>query len=91
MASTSTARVCSFIYFPIVFISGTFFPVDKSSTLARVALVFPVRHVILAVFAGFDPQRSGASFEWGHLAVIAAWGVAGLVIAIRRFRWEPSQ
>jgi ABC-2 type transport system permease protein len=83
--------VVNFIYFPIVFISGTFFPVNQSSVLAHIASVFPVRHVILAVFAGFDPLRSGASFEWGHLAVIAAWGVAGLSVAVRRFRWEPSQ
>jgi ABC-2 type transport system permease protein len=83
--------IVNFVFFPIVFISGTFFPVDQSSVLARIASVFPVRHVILAVFAGFDPRRSGASFQWGHLAVIALWGVAGLVIAIRRFRWEPYQ
>jgi ABC-2 type transport system permease protein len=83
--------VVNFVYFPIVFISGTFFPVSQTSVLAKVASVFPVRHVILAVFAGFDPERSGTGFEWGHIAVIALWGVAGLVVAIRRFRWEPSQ
>jgi ABC-2 type transport system permease protein len=83
--------VVNFIYFPIVFISGTFFPVNQKSVLAHIASVFPVRHVILAVFAGFDPLRSGASIVWGHLAVIAAWGAFGLVVAIRRFRWEPSQ
>jgi ABC-2 type transport system permease protein len=82
--------IVNFIYFPIVFISGTFFPVRQTSALAHIAALFPVRHVILAVFAGFDPQRSGTSFEWGHLAVIGAWGAAGLVVAIRRFRWEPS-
>jgi ABC-2 type transport system permease protein len=82
--------IVNFVYFPIVFISGTFFPVNQSSVLARTASLFPVRHVILAVFAGFDPQRSGPSYEWGHLAVIAVWGVVGLVVAIRRFRWEPS-
>ena len=82
--------IVNFIYFPIVFISGTFFPVNQSSVLARIASVFPVRHVILAVFAGFDPRRSGPSYEWGHLAIVAVWGVAGLVIAIRRFRWEPA-
>jgi ABC-2 type transport system permease protein len=82
--------IVNFVYFPIVFISGTFFPVNQSSFLAKVASVFPVRHVILAVFAGFDPRRSGPSFEWGHLAVVAVWGVAGLFIAIRRFRWEPA-
>jgi ABC-2 type transport system permease protein len=83
--------VVNFVYFPIVFISGTFFPVRQTSFLAHIASIFPVRHVILAVFAGFDPQRSGPSFEWAHLAVVAAWGVAGLVVAVRRFRWEPAQ
>jgi ABC-2 type transport system permease protein len=87
----AAGAVVNFIYFPIVFISGTFFPVNQKSVLAHVASVFPVRHVILAVFAGFDPLRSDAGFEWGHLAVIAAWGVAALVVAIRRFRWEPAQ
>ena len=82
--------IVNFIYFPIVFISGTFFPVRQTSFLARIAAVFPVRHVILSVFAGFDPLRSGPSFEWGHLAVVAVWGVAGLVVAVRRFRWEPA-
>jgi ABC-2 type transport system permease protein len=83
--------IVNFVYFPIVFISGTFFPVNQSSVLAHIASVFPVRHVILAVFAGFDPRRSGPSWEWGHLAIVALWGVAGLVVAIRRFRWEPVQ
>jgi ABC-2 type transport system permease protein len=82
--------VVNFVYFPIVFISGTFFPVSQSSFLAHVAGIFPVRHVILAVYAGFDPLRSGAAFRWGDLALIAGWGVAGLIVAVRRFRWEPS-
>jgi len=83
--------VVNFVYFPIVFISGTFFPVSKTTFLARVAGLFPVRHVILAVYAGFDPTRSGASFRWGDLAWIAGWGVVGLIVAVRRFRWEPAQ
>jgi ABC-2 type transport system permease protein len=83
--------VVNFIYFPIVFVSGTFYPIDAKSTLAKIANVFPVRHVILAVFAGFDPVHTGSAFEWNHLAVVAAWGVAGLYLAVRRFRWEPSK
>jgi hypothetical protein len=27
--------------------------------------------------------------EWGNLAAVAAWGVAGLLLAIRFFRWTP--
>ena len=31
----------------------------------------------------------GAGFEWGNLAVVAAWGAVGLLLAIRFFRWTP--
>src|SRR5262249_16467232 len=83
--------VVNFIYFPIVFISGTFYPINATSAIAHIASFFPVRHVILAVFAGFDPVRKGSGYRWNHLVVVAVWGVAGLWVAIRRFRWEPSK
>jgi hypothetical protein len=31
---------------------------------------------------------------WDHLgnvAVVVAWGLAGLVVAVRGFRWEPRE
>ena len=71
--------IVNFVYFPIAFISGTFFPVNQSSVLAHIASVFPVRHVILAVFAGFDPLRSGPSFGGVTSRWSRSWGVAGLV------------
>ena len=39
----------------------------------------------------FDPATTGAGFDWGQLAVVAAWGVAGLLIALRFFRWTPRR
>ena len=27
----------------------------------------------------------------GDVAVIAAWGLAGAIVAARRFRWEPQE
>jgi ABC-type polysaccharide/polyol phosphate export permease len=27
----------------------------------------------------------------GDVAVVAAWGLAGAIIAARRFRWEPQE
>ena len=80
------------VLLPIVFISGTFFPVDPSSILAKIAEVFPVRHFITAMFNAFDPARTSASgFSGNDLIIMAAWGVAGLFIAVRRFRWEPRR
>jgi ABC-2 type transport system permease protein len=69
------------VYFPLVFLSGTFYPVATD--------FFPVRHFILATFATYDPLHTGSRLEWGDLAVVAAWGLVAGVVAVRNFRWEP--
>jgi ABC-2 type transport system permease protein len=81
--------IVNLVFFPLLFISGTFFPISKGSALLKVAAFFPVRHFITATFAIFDPHAR-SSFRWGDLLALAAWGGAGLIIANRRFRWEPS-
>lgn len=80
------------VLLPIVFISGTFFPVDPSSVLAKIAEYFPVRHFITAMFNAFDPAHlSSTGISGNDMIIMAAWGVAGLGVAIRRFRWEPRR
>jgi hypothetical protein len=32
----------------------------------------------------------GSTISWGNLAVVVIWGVAGLLVAVRRFRWTPT-
>jgi ABC-2 type transport system permease protein len=76
-------------YFPLIFLSGTFFPVPDDSVLAKIASFFPVRPFLQATFATFDPLRTGSRLEWSDLAVVAAWGAVAGVVAVRRFRWEP--
>jgi ABC-2 type transport system permease protein len=51
---------------------------------------FPLYHLVQAFDACFVPQTTGGGWAPGHLAVIAAWGVAGLLIAVRRFHAEPN-
>jgi ABC-2 type transport system permease protein len=41
------------IYFPIIFISGVFYPVSNGSVLAQIADYFPVRHMITALVSAF--------------------------------------
>lgn len=80
------------VLLPIVFISGTFFPVDPSSILAKIADYFPVRHFITAMFNAFDPaHQSSSGISSNDLIIMAAWGVVALFIAVRRFRWEPRR
>ena len=30
-------------------------------------------------------------FKWGDVVVVAAWGLAGLILAARFFSWEPRK
>ena len=31
------------------------------------------------------------TFDWTDLLIVAAWGLVGLVLAIRFFSWEPRK
>jgi ABC-2 type transport system permease protein len=84
----AAAPITQLIAFPLYFISGVFIPQNEiPSGVLTVASVFPVRPLFQCFFAAWVP--SAASFDWGHLAVVAAWGAAALVIALRTFRWTP--
>ena len=77
---------------PLLFISDVFVPSgDAPEWLMNVADFFPIRHLSLAIQTAFNPFETGGGFEPFHLAVVAAWGVFALVIALRYFSWEPNR
>ena len=77
---------------PLYFLSGVFIPQDElPKGVIDFANVFPIRHFFEAMFTAWDPHTTGSGFELGHLAVVAAWGVLGLLVALRFFRWEPRR
>jgi ABC-2 type transport system permease protein len=78
------------IYFPIVFISGVFYPLAQGSVLARIADWFPIFHMIRALVSAFE-GGPGSGLRVGDLAVMLAWAAAALFITARRFRWEPRR
>jgi ABC-2 type transport system permease protein len=76
---------------PLYFISGVFV---AASTLPHwivdVADVFPVRHLGAALLTAYNPHTRGAGLDLTDLVVVAAWGAAGLGVALRRFHWLPT-
>ena len=75
---------------PLYFISGVFVPQSQIPTwMGNVASIFPVRHLANALITAYDPGTMGAGFNGTDLAVLAAWTVGGLLVALARFSWMP--
>lgn len=78
------------IFLPAIFISGVFYSDDSlPQALRTIAEILPLTHMIDglsdAIVGG-----SGLGDQLGALAVVAAWGVLGLVLAVRGFRWDAD-
>ncbi len=82
--------VTNVIIFPLYFLSGVLIPeTEVPDSVLRISEIFPIRHFFEAFFASWNPATTGGGFEWADLGIVAAWGVLGLVLSIRYFRWTP--
>jgi ABC-2 type transport system permease protein len=90
-SAEGSSALVNAIYLPLSFVSGAFFsPHHFPQFLRSIADVLPLTFVIRLVR---DTALKGVQI-WdrpGWVAVVAAWGLAGTVVALRRFRWEPSE
>ncbi len=85
----AAAPIVNALLLPLYFLSGVFIPDDQlPSGVIHFADAFPIRHFFEAFFDAYVPG-GGASVSWDNLAVVAIWGVAGLLLAVRFFRWTP--
>jgi ABC-2 type transport system permease protein len=89
--TTTTDAASAFGPFSTVvlsFISGVFVPVAlMPSWLVSVGKVFPLEHVAHGLQSAFlVPGSTGITAM--DVGVLAAWGVAGMLVAMRAFRWD---
>jgi ABC-2 type transport system permease protein len=79
--------IVNVVILPLLFLSGIFIPLGNNppAWMVWVGRVFPLKHFLTGMQAGF----LGGPFHWTDVLVVAAWGVAGLLFAVRFFRWEP--
>ncbi|MFH1103672.1 MAG: ABC transporter permease [Actinomycetota bacterium] len=89
--SDSAPAVANATILPIAFISDVFIPISNPpGWLVTVGNIFPLKHFVRTLQDGFSPFHASTAPEWGHIAVMALWGVAGVLAALRFFVWEPK-
>jgi ABC-2 type transport system permease protein len=74
------------VFLPLIFISGVFYSSDDLPTaLEAAAEALPLKHLI----DGLSAAIVGGGGDVGvAAAVVGAWALAGLFLAVRFFRWE---
>ncbi len=90
-SAEGASAVVNAIYLPMSFIAGAFFsPRHFPSVLRAIADVLPLTYFLRLIRAvmlhGHEIWSQGT-----NVAVVAAWGVAGVIVAVRAFRWEPHE
>jgi ABC-2 type transport system permease protein len=87
----AAAPIVNALLLPLYFLSGVFVPDDQlPSGVIDFANHFPIRPFFQAIYDAYLPGN-GPALAWDHLSVVAIWGIAGLVLAIRFFRWTPRR
>ncbi|MEO6653902.1 MAG: ABC transporter permease [Ilumatobacteraceae bacterium] len=76
---------------PLAFVSDVFIPLDNPPRwLEVIGDVFPLKPFVNAFQNTLNPFVDAPGLSGGKLAVVAAWGVGGALVATRTFGWEPA-
>ena len=90
-SSEGASAVVNVVLLPMAFLTGSFGPTRHYPAVLRaIGDVLPLKYLIDLV----NPIYLHNHAIWSKpaaIAVLAAWGVAGLAVATLRFRWEPTQ
>jgi ABC-2 type transport system permease protein len=86
-----SSAIVNFILLPMAFLTGSFGPTRHYPAFLRaIGDVLPLKYFIKLVDAVYL-HGHGFWTQPGALAVLAAWGAAGLVFTVFKFGWEPRE
>jgi len=89
-SADAASSAAPFIAVMLSFVSGVFLSVTLlPNWLESVGRVFPLYHLAEGLQRSLVPG-GGSGLNGTNVAVLAAWGLGGLVFAARRFRWESQ-
>jgi len=89
--ASSASAVANATILPLAFVSNVFIISEGGPAwIETLGNIFPLRPFVESMQDCFTPFVEPPAFNWDKLAFVALWGVAGLLVAVRRFTWEPS-
>jgi ABC-2 type transport system permease protein len=90
-SAEAAAPATNITILPLYFISGVFISESMiPESLRNIATVFPIHHLDEALLKPVI-HTHGAGIAATDLLIVAAWGVAALLIAARTFQWSPRE
>jgi len=90
-SASSASAAANAIILPMAFVSNIFIQVDDAPDwIVALGNFFPLKHFAEAFQDCFTPFVEAPAFDWASMGYVALWGVLGLVVALKRFTWEPS-
>ena len=90
-SAEGSSAVVNAIYLPMAFISGAFFSTrEMPAFLEAISEVLPLTYLLRMIRATFI-EGEGLPGSAGPLLAVGLWGLAGLAVAVRRFKWEPRE
>jgi ABC-type multidrug transport system permease subunit len=88
----ATIAVTNGIVMPIAFVSDTFIVNGTlPAWMSTLGWLFPLKHVVNLMGDALNPYLTGSAFQLDHLAAIAAWGLAGALVAVWALRREQGR
>jgi len=89
-SAEGSSAVVNFILLPMAFLSGAFGPTrGYPAVLRAIGDVLPLTYLVKLVDAVYL-HGHGVWTQPEALLILLAWGLAGLVFTIFKFRWEPQ-
>jgi ABC-2 type transport system permease protein len=86
-----SSAVLNVIVLPMAFLSGSFGETQHYPRVLRaIGAVLPLKY-LLDLIKGIYLHGQQIWDEPTAVAVLAAWGLFGMVVALRTFRWEPRE
>jgi len=89
--SSATAQAVAMASAVLVAFASGLFKVggNEPAWMAPIGHIFPIRNIGDPLSDQFNPYLTGNGWDLGALAVLVAWGIAGLAVATWALRREP--